>query len=314
VAVVKMNQKAGCSDSIIRKRKPYSLMLMTFPLFILVLVFNYAPLWGWSIAFVDYTPGVSIFASKFNNFSQFVRFFEAGSQFVPVLRNTLVLSLLQLVLTPIPIILALMLTETKNIFFKKTIQTVTSFPNFISWVIVYSIFFAFLSVEDGMINHLLLGLKLIKEPTDILANPNAAWYLQTFASIWKGVGWSAIIYLAAITGIDKELYDASEVDGAGRFKKILHITVPGIMPTYSVILILTVGGLINAGFDQYYVFDNTMVHDMINVIDTYTYKMGLQQFDFSYATAVGIFKTLVSVVLLCSSNFISKVVTGKSII
>jgi len=128
------------------------------------------------------------------------------------------------------------------------------------------------------------------------------------------MGWNAIIYLAAIAGIDKELYDAAEVDGAGRFKRILHITIPGLMPTFSVILILSVGNLINSGFDQYFVFDNALVHDKLNVIDTYTYRMGLQQFDFSYATAVGIFKSMVSIILLFTSNFISRVATGRSIV
>lgn len=314
MAISKRAVKKRYGSSLNRVHQSYALILMTVPLFLLALVFNYAPLWGWSIAFVDYSPGVSILSSDFAGLENFARFFEAGSLFIPVLRNTLALSLLQLLMTPVPILLALMMTEVRSNRYKKAIQTVTSFPNFISWIIVYSVFFAFLSVEDGMLNHLMLNLKLIKEPTDILANPHLAWPLQTFASMWKSAGWNAIIYLAAIAGIDKELYDAAEVDGAGRIKRILHVTVPGIMPTYSVILILTVGGLINTGFDQYYVFNNTMVYDMINVIDTYTYRIGLQQFDFSYATAVGIFKTLVSAVLLCAANFTSKMVSGKTII
>lgn len=306
--------KKGYGSNLNRVKQSYTLLLMTVPLFILALVFNYAPIWGWSIAFVDYSPGVSIFSSKFVGLDNFARFFEAGSLFLPVLRNTFALSFLQMLMTPVPIILALMMTEIRNNNYKKTIQTVTSFPNFISWIIVYSVFFSFLSVEDGMLNHLLLNLNLIKESTDILANPHLAWILQTFASVWKSAGWTAIIYLAAIAGIDKELYDAAEVDGAGRIKRIMHVTIPGIMPTYSVILVLTVGGLINTGFDQYYVFNNALVHDMINVLDTYTYRLGLQQFDFSYATAVGIFKTLVSVVLLFIANFTSKIVSGKTII
>ncbi|MEN6315704.1 MAG: ABC transporter permease subunit [Clostridiaceae bacterium] len=297
-----------------KHKKSFTLILMTVPLFLFAMVFNYGPIWGWLMAFVNYTPGVSIFSSEFTGLKQFSYFFEAGSLFLPVLRNTLVLNLLALCMCPVPIIFALMLTESRSVLFKKAIQTVTSFPNFISWIIVYSVFFAFLSVEDGMINHLLLGLNIIKQPTDILADAGVAWFLQTFASIWKGMGWNAIIYLAAIAGIDKELYDAAEVDGAGRFKRILHITIPGLMPTFSVILILSVGNLINSGFDQFYVFDNALVHDKLNVIDTYTYRMGLQQFDFSYATAVGIFKSLVSIVLLFTSNLISKAATGRSIV
>ena len=314
MVVVKAIPKTGFNSCITKLKDSYILILMTVPLFIMAMVFSYGPLWGWILAFVDYRPGMSILACKFIGLSEFARFFGAGSLFLPVLRNTLVLNLLQLFLSPLPIILALMLTEIKSNRFKRTIQTVSSFPNFISWVIVYSIFFTFLSVEDGFLNHFLLDLKLIKQPADILADPHAAWFLQTFISIWKGLGWNAIVYLAAIAGIDKELYDAAEVDGAGRFKRILHITVPGIMPTFSICLILNVGNLINTGFDQYYVFKNAMVYDWINVIDTYTYALGLQQLDFSYATAVGIFKTLVSVVLLLIANYMSKVATGRSII
>lgn len=314
MAVVETTRSLKYRKETSKFKKSYTLIIMTVPLFLLAMLFSYGPLWGWSMAFVDYTPGVSILSSRFTGLEQFTYFFEAGSQFLLVLRNTLALNLLALAMCPLPIIFSLMLTESRSVLFKKAIQTVTSFPNFISWIIVYAVFFAFLSVEDGMINHLLLGLHIIDKPTDILANPDAAWLLQTFASVWKGIGWNAIIYLAAIAGIDKELYDAAEVDGAGRFRRILHITIPGLLPTFSVILILSVGSLINSGFDQFYVFDNALVHDKLNVIDTYTYRMGLQQFDFSYATAVGIFKSLISVVLLTVSNTMSKVATGKSII
>lgn len=305
------NNKQGMNN---RLRKALPLLCMTVPFFILIIVFNYVPLWGWSMAFINYSPGISIFKSDFIGLHNFLRLFDVDSQFLIVMRNTLVLSFLNLLATPLPIILAIMITEVKNNAFKKTIQTVVSFPNFVSWITVYSLFFVFLSVDDGILNSILIKLNMINTPMDILANPDFAWPLQTFASIWKSIGYSAIIYIAAISGIDQELYQAAEVDGAGKFRKIWYITVPCIMPTFMVIMVLTIGNLINTGFDQYYVFSNSLVSERIEVLDTYTYNLGLKQMDYSFATTVGIFKTVVSVILLFAANRLSKWTTGSHII
>ncbi|QGR00281.1 sugar ABC transporter permease [Paenibacillus psychroresistens] len=283
---------------------------MTVPFFVLVLIFSYVPLWGWSIAFFDYSPGVSLFESKFAGFKYFIELFAGDSQFLMVMRNTLVLSFLNLLTTPLPIILAIMIVEVKIGWLRRFIQTISSFPYFVSWIIVYSMFFTFLSVDDGLINQLFFT----NRPIDILGDPDWTWALQTFASLWKSMGWTAIIYIAAISNLDQELYHAAQVDGAGRLKQIWHITIPGVMPTFIVILLLTIGNLVSTGFEQYYVFHNPLIHDVIEVLDTYTYRLGLVQLDFSFSTAVGIFKTVVSVLLLFSVNLFSKKVLGRSII
>ena len=290
------------------------LYMMTLPFIALVMVFNYLPLWGWSIAFVDYSPGVSVFKSAFVGLDNFKSLFST-SEFTMVLRNTLALSSLNILTSVIPILFAILLTELRNSKFQRIIQTVTSFPNFISWIIVYAIFYSFFSVDDGLINQILFNkLHLFNQPTDILANPKYTWGLMTVLNLWKNMGYTAIIYIAAIAGIDQELYQAAQVDGAGRFKQIWHITIPGILPTYSVMLLLSVGNMLNAGFDQYWVFRNSLTNDVIQVIDTFTYYVGLINMDFAYSTAAGIFKTAISIILLFVANSIVKKATGKSIL
>ncbi|MBW7455393.1 ABC transporter permease [Paenibacillus sepulcri] len=296
-------------------RGTFPLLVMTVPFFLLVLLFSYVPLWGWSIAFVDYIPGRKLADSAFAGFKYFHRLFDATSDFSLVLRNTLVLSFLGLLSSPIPVVLAIMITNLRSKWFGKFVQTVTSFPNFISWIIIYSVFFSFFSIDDGMLNKLLYStLHWIGEPSNILADPDWTWWFMTLATIWKTAGWTAIIYISAIAGIDQEQYQAAEVDGANRWQQAIHITIPGIMPTFTILLLLNIGNMLNVGFDQYYVFHNALIHDKIEVIDTYTYRVGLLNMDFSYSTAAGIFKSLVSVILLFTANFTTKRITGKSIL
>lgn len=298
-----------CLDSGIR-----TLLFMTVPFVLLVIVFSYAPLWGWGLAFIDYYPGVPVLESPFVGLKYFVRMFSNNREFIMVMRNTLALSLLQVLVTPLPVVLALMLNEARSRPFRRTIQTLSSFPYFISWIIVYSVFFAFLSVDDGMINRLLLKTGLLKKPSDLLGSARATWALQTVISLWKNGGYTAIIYLAAIAGIDPELYDAAEVDGAGALRKIAHITIPGILPTYSIMLVLTVSNILSNGFEQYYIFHNALNHDMIEVLDTYVYRIGLVNLDFSLSTAVGMFKTVVSITMFVLANSISKRLTGSAVL
>jgi putative aldouronate transport system permease protein len=292
----------------------FPLYAMTIPFFVFVLLFHYVPLWGWSIAFVDYSPGVDLMQSKFVGLKYFHRLFSGTSEFGLVLRNTLVLSVLHLLLSPVPVVLAIMITNVRKRWFGKIVQTVLSFPNFTSWIIVYSIFFAFFSIDDGMLNKLLYSkLHLIGEPSNVLGDPAWTWPFMTLATMWKTAGWTAIIYISAIAGIDQEQYQAAEVDGANRLQQALHVTVPGIMPTFTILLLISIGNMLNIGFEQYYVFHNALIHDKIEVIDTYTYRMGLIQMDFSYSTAAGIFKSLISIVLLFGANVVTKWTTGRSI-
>lgn len=296
-------------------RKPFfRLLLMALPFMILIIVFNYIPLMGWIYAFFDYKPGLKLYQSHFVGMKYFLLALSGGSELLTVLRNTLVLSFLNILTSPLPVIFAILLSETPRRRFRKFVQTVTTLPNFISWVLVFMLSFTFFSVDDGFVNNILLKLKIVEIPINFLAIEGLVWPFQTAINVWKTLGWSAIIYLAAITSIDQELYDAAKVDGTGRFRSILHITIPGIMPTFTVILLLQVGNMLTNGFDQYFVFYNPMVHNSIQVLDLYLYRMGIVLYDYSYSTALGMFKTIVSVILLFFVNFVSKKVRGDSII
>jgi ABC-type polysaccharide transport system permease subunit len=297
----------------LKNRMP--LFYMALPSLIMILLFSYGPMWGWSMAFIDYTPGISILESSFQGLKNFRDLFRGGSEFLMVLRNTFVLSGLRILCMPLPMIFALLLSEVRNTKFKRTVQTLASLPHFISWIIVYSLFFSMLSVDDGLINRILVEkLQILDRGKDWLADPKLSWGLMTFAGVWKSLGWSAIIYLAAISGIDPELYQAAKVDGANRFQQVLHITIPGILPTFAVILVISMGNLINTGFDQYFVFHNPMVHEKIEVLETYAYRIGLINLNFSYSTAVGVFRSLISISMLIIANYINKKILGRGIL
>jgi len=223
------------------------------------------------------------------------------------------MSFLQILSSPLPIIFAILLSELPFNRFKRVVQTITTLPNFVSWVIVFALAFAIFS-NEGLWNTFFTGLGWLQQPVNVLGNEDITWVFQTLLVIWKSLGWNAIIYLAAIAGIDSELYDAASVDGAGRFSRIMHITVPGILPTFIVLLLLSASNLLSVGFEQYLVFYNPMVADKIEVIDYYVYRMGLVAQDYSFTTAVGIMKTLVSLLLLFSINTLAKRIRGESII
>jgi putative aldouronate transport system permease protein len=292
------------------------LFLMALPFVALIFVFSYLPLWGWVYSFFNFQISKSffdIFSQKFVGLSFFSRMFSPGSMFMGSLINTLAMSGLALLVSPLPIIFALFLAEIRNSALSRTIQTITSLPNFISWILVYGFCFAMFS-SQGVMNTILTNLHLINSPLNVLANAKIVWGFQTLLNLWKTIGWSAIIYIASLAGVDRELYDAAEVDGANRFGKMLHISVPGLMPTFIVLLILSVGNLVNVGFEQYFVFRNPIITEKIDVLDIYIYTQGLTNMEFSYATAVGMYKSLVSILLLFGVNAISKKAVGRSII
>lgn len=293
--------------------KRSDLLLMGLPCILLAIVFNYGPLFGWVYSFFDYKPGMSIFQSKFVGLKFLIEAFT-DTTLLYVLRNTLVLGLLTIATSVIPPIFAMFLNELHGRKSKRIIQTVTTFPQFISWILVFSIFFIFFSVDDGYVNKILLHLGLIKQSTNLLANEDAVWLVQTLLSVWKNMGFSAIIYLASIAGLDPGLYQAADVDGAGRFRKMLHITVPGLMPTFFTLLLLGIGNILSNGFDQYYLFYNNLVSDKILVLDVYLYQVGLGMNLYSLSTALGMTKTIISVILLFGANHLSKAVRGTSII
>ena len=296
-----------------KHKRQVQLVLCLLPFLILVTVFSYIPISGWAYAFIDYTPGVSIFKSDFTGLKQFKMVFSGASDFWVVLRNTLSISGLNILCSIIPVIFAIMISQVKLRGFSRFVQTLSSIPNFISWVLVYSVVFMLISSEDSALNNILTAFHLVDKPTNVLINADMAWFVQVMIGIWKSTGYSAILYLAAITSIDQELYQAADVDGANSWKKIIHITVPGIIPTFFVLLLLSISNMLSNGFEQFWLFGNGMTWDKLEVFDTYVYRMGIKNMEYSFSTALGIFKSIVSIILLTSANWASKRVRGQSI-
>lgn len=294
-------------------RRRMSLFLMILPLLLVVIVFNYIPLFGWIYAFFNYKPGIPLSQTPFAGLEYFRLLFGANSDIGNVMLNTLVMSFFNILTSPIPIVFAILLSELRGHRLKKFIQTVTTVPYFISWIIVFSLVFSIFSFE-GIFNSLLMRLGWIENPFNVLGNPDTAWYVQTFIVIWKNTGWSAIIYFAAIAGLDSQLFDAAKIDGAGRFRCIWHITVPGLMPTFIVLLLLNVSNLLSNGFDQFFVFYNPLVAEKLEVLDYYIYRVAFHGNDYPFATAVGMCKTLISIALLFTVNLLAKKIRGQSII
>lgn len=298
-------------NKITRSKESLTLFLFALPIVLYVFLFSYVPIFGWFIAFTDYKPGLPLFGQKFIGLMNFKFIFSGATDLGNVLVNTLALSFLGLLFTPVPAIFAILLTFTRSAF-SRVVQTMTSLPYFVSWVLVYSIVFAFFSSMDGVANKFLMDLGIISQPLNVLNNEGNAWFIQVILFQIKNTGWAAIIYIAALTGIDPELYNAAEVDGANRFQKIFHITVPGILPTYFVLLLFAIAGILSNGFEQYFVFQNPVNVSKLEVLDTYMYRLGILQGRFSYSTAVGVFKSVVSILLLFIANGASKRIRGSS--
>jgi putative aldouronate transport system permease protein len=315
----KLNNQAYTSDAIkqFRFKEKYTLFFMALPFLVLVFLFSYLPLYGWIYAFFDYRPGISLSQTEFVGLQWFTSLVSNPYQMeevLRVLRNTFAISTLGILTSVLPVIFAIFLMEIKNTSFKKIVQTLTTLPNFISWVLVYSFAFMLFSVDNGFLNNLLMNMGLIERPLNILASDNHTWLSMTLWGVWKGLGWGAILYIAAITGIDSELYEAARVDGANRFRLMWHVTVPGIMPTFFVLLILGIAGFINNGFEQYFVFSNAINMNHIEVLDLYVYNVGVVNNNFGFATAVSILKSIVSLILLFVANSLSKLVRGEGVI
>jgi putative aldouronate transport system permease protein len=289
------------------------LLYMTIPSMLFVIVFSYVPILGWLYALFDYRIGMKLFQCEFKGL-YYVKIALSDPDLLRVLRNTLVMSFMGLLTLPLASIFAIFLSQMKSRAYKKFVQSATTLPYFISWIIVFSIVFTFFAPDSGVINKILLDLKIISNPLDPIANGDIAWFFQTGLIIWKGLGYNAIIFFSAIAGIDQELYSAADVDGAGRYMKMWHVTVPGIIPTFVTLMLISIGFMLSNGFDQYYVFMNPLVQNKIEVLDYYVYRVGLMQNDVSVATALSMAKTVVSVVLLFSVNWVSKRVRGQSIL
>lgn len=271
------------------------------------IVFYYLPLAGWVMAFQNYKPKLGILGSQFVGLQKFQFLFGTASiGFWRVIRNTFAMGVINLASsTFMAVLFAILLNEIKHNVIKKPIQTISYLPHFLSWIIVTGILHTSLS-NSGIINELLLKWGVIDQAINFFAHPEYFWAIVAFANIWKETGWNAIIYLAAITSIDPCLYEAAAIDGAGRWQKIRYITLPGIRPTFMILLLINVGNVLNAGFEVQYILGNGLVKKVSETIDIFVLKWGISQNDYALGTAAGIFKSAVSIALILICNYIAK--------
>ncbi|MDR1686995.1 MAG: ABC transporter permease subunit [Clostridiales bacterium] len=299
----------------------YRLFLMMLPFLALVLIFSYLPLWGWRVSLFDYRPGFKLSMDSFVGLKWLRYLFDNAAtraDIMRVLRNTFAISGIGIATSWLPMAFAIFLSEMRSNGAKRFVQTLTTIPNFISWVLVYSVAFAIFSTE-GFLNWLLTSVGIIEAGTNYLMNGSHIWLKMWAWGTWKGLGWGAIIYIAGISGIDQQLYEAATVDGAGRFQKMWHITVPGLLSTFFVLLLLSISNILSNGMDQYLVFHNPINKDSIQVLDLYVYQLGLgagggSTSNISLATLVGMLKSIISVTLLFGANKVSKWLRGESIV
>lgn len=294
----------------------FRLFLMFLPFISLVAVFSYLPLWGWRYAFFDYKVGDTLSMDKFVGFKWFTELIKNPAtvrDIINVLKNTLGMSFIGLATSWLPMAFAIFLCEMKNIKFRRFVQTFTTVPNFISWVLVYAIAFCIFST-DGFISSFFVNLGIWQEGKNFLMDGSNTWLKMWLWGTWKGVGWSAIIYISAISGIDQQLYEAATVDGAGRFQKMWNITVPCLIPTFFVLFLMAVANILSNGMDQYLVFKNATNTNSIMVLDLYVYELGIGKGSIPLTTVVSMLKSVVSVLLLFGANRVSKLLRGESII
>lgn len=290
--------------------KNKGLYLMLLPIVLYYLVFCYFPMYGAQIAFRDFRPRLGITGSKWVGLENFIAFFN-GIYFKRLVRNTLLINVLNLVIGfPAPIILALLLNEVRNVRFKRTIQTISYLPHFISTVVIAGMILQFVST-DGFITNILTTFGLPQK--NLLTIPSMFRPIYITSEIWQGIGWSSIIYIAAITGINPELYEAAKIDGAGRLKQVLNVTIPGIMPTIITMFILRVGSMMSLGYEKIILLYNSSIYETADVISSYVYRKGLLDLDYSYGSAVDLYNSVINLVLLISANKICKKLTDNSL-
>jgi putative aldouronate transport system permease protein len=293
----------------------YSLFLMLLPIIILAFVFLYLPLYGWRYSFFNYEAGDTLSAKNFAGFKWFAILFRNAAtvrDIVRVIRNTLVMSGLGILVSWVPMAFAILLNEIRSNSFKRVVQTVTTIPNFISWVLVYAIALAIFSTE-GFLNSFLEFFDANRN-INWLMSAEHTWIKMLLWGMWKSLGWNAIVYIAAIAGIDQELYEAAIIDGAGRFQRAWYITVPCLLPTYLVLLLLTIAGALSNGLEQYLMFQNANNKEVIEVLDLYVYNIGIDGGRIPLSTVIGMAKSLISITLLLFANRVSKAVRGEGII
>ncbi|OUS77780.1 sugar ABC transporter permease [Paenibacillus sp. MY03] len=281
------------------------LLLLFLPAALFYLIFEYAPMFGIVVAFKDYNTFAGVWASDWVGFKYFKIFLFENPDFLVLLRNTFLIGVYSLVWGfPAPIILALLLNELRSSIFKRTVQTVSYLPHFVSNVVIVSMITMFLSPDGGLVNKI-IGI-FGADPVYFLSKSEFFRTIYVSSGIWQGVGWGTIIYLAALTAVDPHLYEAAELDGAGRWKRMLHVSIPGIVPVIIILLILNIGGLLGTGFEKVFLLYNPMVYETGDIFSTYTYRVGLLQGNFSYATAIGVFNGVVGFILIVATNRLAK--------
>ncbi|AIW40741.1 MULTISPECIES: ABC transporter permease [Paenibacillus] len=301
---MKMKKNKRTTESLLRMQKHKLLYLMVLPGLVYFIIFKYFPMGGLVIAFQDYQAFQGITGSPWVGMKHFIRLFTEPTFFM-LLRNTLVLFALNIVIFfPLPIILALMLNEVRKMFFKNIIQTIIYIPHFMSWVIIVSISYVFLTVDGGVLNEMIAALG--GEKISFLTSPQWLRTVYIGQVIWKELGWSTIIYLSAITVVDTQLYEAAEMDGAGRLRKTWHVTLPAIRPVIITLLILKIGSTLDLGFEHMYLLLNSLNREVAEIFDTYIYTAGLKNGQLSFSTTVGLFKGVVGLILIMGSNRLAK--------
>lgn len=297
-----------------RKMRAYKEFLYIIPFILLVSIFAYYPLYGWVYAFFDYKPPRPMTMDDFVGLKWFKSLVENNvkrQQILTVVKNTFAMSGITIATSWLPMLFAVFLNEIKCLPFRKVVQTVTTIPNFISWVLVYSVAYNLFN-STGMVNQLMLSMGIISKPILFLQASGHVWLTMWLWLTWKNLGWAAIMYIAAITGIDEELFEAAKVDGTTRMQRIRYITIPCILPTYFVLLMLSIASFLSNGMEQYYVFQNAFNKEHIQVLDLYVFNLAMGSGSYSVSTALSMLKSLISVVLLCVANSISKLVRGES--
>jgi putative aldouronate transport system permease protein len=290
-------------------KRQRELILLTIPFLIYTFIFNYTPLFGWIMAFQNYSPVKGFLGSEWIGFEKFRFLFVGNREFLKVLRNTLCMSVINLSLSTFcAITFALLVNEIMHKTSKRIAQTISYLPHFLSWIVVCGIVKEVLSVENGIVNELLVFLHLIPEPVNWFTKPALFWWITALTNVWKETGWNSIIYLAAITAINPELCEAAAIDGAGKLGRIWHIILPGIRPTIVILLIMSIGGILNAGFEMQYLLSNSLLRDVSQTVDIYVLNYGISQNDFSLGTAAGMFKSVVSILLIFMANSLAKAV------
>lgn len=288
------------------------LQLMALLGLIWMIIFNYLPMYGVIIAFKEFNIIYPISEAPWVGLQHFIEF-VTDEDFLIVMKNTLGISFLKLIIGfPLPIIFALLLNELTSLKFKRMVQTISFLPHFLSWVVLGGILISWLA-DTGLINDILIHLGIIEERTNFLADPKYFWGIVVISDLWKELGWSAIIYLAAIAGVSPELYEAAIIDGANRFQRAIHVTLPSIRPTITILFILAVGGIMNSNFDQILVLRNVLNESASNVIDIYVYHEGILNARYSYSAAVGLFKSVINFILLLAANKVTKKLSGTSL-